>query len=174
MSYKVKVYIVEDNVLYARVLKKQLTDDGLQVKVFHNGTDFIKNLGDKPDVVTLDYTLPDMTGKEVLATIQEKMPSTQVIVISAQEDISTAIELMKNGAYDYIMKAPDTREKLSRVIKNIYNTISEGGRDGKGMIAWKNSFSSEKIQQLANYIISLQGTNPENAKAPEGEKWEGE
>lgn len=59
-------------------------------------------------------------------------------------------------------------------IKNIYNTISEGGRDGKGMIAWKNSFSSEKIQQLANYIISLQGTNPENAKAPEGEKWEGE
>lgn len=57
-------------------------------------------------------------------------------------------------------------------IKNIYNTISEGGRDGKGMIAWKNSFSPEKIQQLANYIISLQGTNPDNAKAPEGEKWE--
>lgn len=59
-------------------------------------------------------------------------------------------------------------------IKNIYNTISEGGRDGKGMIAWKNSFSAEKIQQIANYIISLEGTNPANAKAPEGDKWEGE
>jgi len=57
-------------------------------------------------------------------------------------------------------------------IKNIYNTISEGGRDGKGMIAWKNSFSPEKIQQVANYIISLQGTNPDKAKAPEGDKWE--
>ncbi|MEI6864868.1 cbb3-type cytochrome c oxidase N-terminal domain-containing protein [Flavicella sp.] len=56
-------------------------------------------------------------------------------------------------------------------IKNIYNVISEGGRDGKGMIAWKNSFSPEKIRLLANYIISLQGSNPENAKAPEGEKW---
>ena len=56
-------------------------------------------------------------------------------------------------------------------IKNVYNTISEGGRDGKGMIAWKNSFSPEKIQQISNYVLSLQGTNPENAKAPEGDKW---
>lgn len=56
-------------------------------------------------------------------------------------------------------------------IKNVYNTISEGGRDGKGMIAWKNSFSPKKIQQLANYVLSLQGTDPANAKAPEGEKW---
>ncbi len=117
-----KVFIVEDNVLYARVLKKQLTEDNLQVKVFHNGTDFINCLNEKPDVVTLDYTLPDMTGKEVLAKIQEKQPNTQVIVISAQDSIDTAIELMKNGAYDYIMKAPDTREKLSHIINNIYKT----------------------------------------------------
>lgn len=56
-------------------------------------------------------------------------------------------------------------------IKNIYSTISNGGRDGKGMIAWKNSLSAEKIQQVASYVWSLQGTNPEKAKAPEGDKW---
>ena len=117
-----KVYIVEDNELYARVLKKQLTDDGLEVKVFHNGTDFINALHEKPDVVTLDYTLPDMTGKEVLLAIQKQHPDAQVIVISAQDSIDTAIELMKIGAYDYIMKAPDTREKLSNIIRNIYKT----------------------------------------------------
>lgn len=117
-----KVFIVEDNELYARVLKKQLTDDNLQVKVFYNGTDFINALDEKPDVVTLDYTLPDMTGKEVLTKVQKEHPEAHVIVISAQESISTAIELMKNGAYDYIMKAPDTREKLSHIIKNIYKT----------------------------------------------------
>jgi len=115
-----KVYIVEDNELYARVLKKALTDEKLQVKVFHNGTDFINALHDKPDVVTLDYTLPDMTGNEVLMKIQQIHPDTQVIVISAQDSIDTAIELMKNGAYDYIMKAPDTREKLINAINNIY------------------------------------------------------
>jgi DNA-binding NtrC family response regulator len=67
----------------------------------------------------LDYTLPDMTGYDVLKKIQKRMPGTNVIIISAQENINTAIDLMKNGAYDYIMKAPDTREKLSNIIKNI-------------------------------------------------------
>ncbi len=57
-------------------------------------------------------------------------------------------------------------------IKNIFNTVSNGGRDGKGMIAWKNSLSAEKIQQISNYVWSLQGSNPDKAKAPEGDKWE--
>ena len=121
-SIQYKVFIVEDNILYARILKKQLVDDNYQVKVFHNGTDFINCLHEKPDVITLDYTLPDMTGKDVLKKIQQKLPGAHVIVISAQENIDTAINLMKNGAYDYIMKAPDTREKLSNIIKNIYKT----------------------------------------------------
>ncbi len=117
-----KIFIVEDNELYAQVLKKQLVNDQFQVKVFYNGRDCIANLGEKPDIITLDYTLPDMTGQQVLKEIQQKLPDTQVIVISAQENITTAIELMKSGAYDYIMKAPDTREKLSHIIKNIYKT----------------------------------------------------
>jgi DNA-binding NtrC family response regulator len=58
----------------------------------------------------------------VLREIQKESPGTNVIVISAQENINTAIDLMKNGAYDYIMKAPDTREKLSNVIRNIYKS----------------------------------------------------
>jgi DNA-binding NtrC family response regulator len=119
---KYNVFIVEDNKLYAQVLKKQLLNDQYQVKVFYNGKDCIASLDEKPDVITLDYTLPDMTGHEVLKEIQRKQPNSHVIIISAQESISTAIELMKNGAYDYIMKAPDTREKLSNVIKNIYTT----------------------------------------------------
>ncbi|MBN1985006.1 MAG: sigma-54-dependent Fis family transcriptional regulator [Prolixibacteraceae bacterium] len=117
-----KIFIVEDNELYAQVLKKQLVNDQFQVKVFYNGRDCIANLSEKPDIVTLDYTLPDMTGHQVLKEIQQKLPDTHVIVISAQENINTAIDLMKSGAYDYIMKAPDTREKLSNIIKNIYKT----------------------------------------------------
>ena len=78
-NIKYKVYIVEDNVLYARVLKKQLLNDNYQVKVFHNGTDFIESLHEKPDVITLDYTLPDMTGQDVLKRIQTGLPSAHVI-----------------------------------------------------------------------------------------------
>ncbi|WP_321343307.1 sigma-54 dependent transcriptional regulator [uncultured Draconibacterium sp.] len=147
-----KVYIVEDNVLYARVLKKQLLDDQLQVKVFNNGSDFINAMSEKPDVVTLDYTLPDMTGKEVLAKIQEKIPDTHVIVISAQDDISTAIELMKNGAYDYIMKAPDTREKLSNIIRRIYQT---------DQLQTENTNLKEAVAEKYNFKNLIKGNSRE-------------
>jgi len=120
---KYNLFIVEDNKLYAQVLKKHLITEDYKIKVFYNGRDCLANLeNEKPDVLTLDYTLPDISGHDALKGIQKKSPDTHIIIISAQESINTAIELMKNGAYDYITKAPDTRERLSNVIKNIYKS----------------------------------------------------
>ena len=56
-------------------------------------------------------------------------------------------------------------------IKNIFHTITEGGRDGKGMIAWKTTYKPSEIQKIASYVWSLQGTTPAEPKAPEGEIW---
>ena len=54
-------------------------------------------------------------------------------------------------------------------IGNVFNTISEGGRNGKGMVSWKSSLKPSEIAQVASYVISLHGTNPPDAKAPEGD-----
>ena len=56
-------------------------------------------------------------------------------------------------------------------IKNVFRTISEGGRDGKGMVAWKNSLKPVEMAQVASYLLQFQGTAPANPKAPEGEIW---
>ncbi|AOW20656.1 cbb3-type cytochrome c oxidase N-terminal domain-containing protein [Urechidicola croceus] len=56
-------------------------------------------------------------------------------------------------------------------IKNVFNTVSEGGREGKGMIPWKATLKPSEIQQVASYILSLQGSTPAKPKAPEGEIW---
>ena len=56
-------------------------------------------------------------------------------------------------------------------VKNLFHTITNGGRDGKGMIAWKGTLKPKEIQKVANYILSLKGSNPADAKAPEGEVW---
>lgn len=56
-------------------------------------------------------------------------------------------------------------------VKNLFHTITNGGRDGKGMIAWKSALKPTEIQLVASYILSLQGSNPANAKAPDGELW---
>lgn len=56
-------------------------------------------------------------------------------------------------------------------IKEIFHTITNGGRDGKGMIAWKGTLKPKEIQHVASYILSLKGSNPKDPKAPEGEVW---
>ncbi|WP_347925244.1 cbb3-type cytochrome c oxidase N-terminal domain-containing protein [Pontimicrobium sp. SW4] len=56
-------------------------------------------------------------------------------------------------------------------IKNVFQTISEGGRDGKGMIAWKQQLKPLEMAQVASYVLTLQGTTPATPKAPEGEIW---
>ena len=56
-------------------------------------------------------------------------------------------------------------------IKNVFNTVSEGGRNGKGMIAWKQSLKPSEMAQVASYVLQFQGTTPAKPKAPEGEIW---
>ncbi|MDX1760773.1 MAG: cbb3-type cytochrome c oxidase N-terminal domain-containing protein [Christiangramia sp.] len=56
-------------------------------------------------------------------------------------------------------------------IKNVFNTISEGGRAGKGMVSWKTDLKPDEIAQVASYVLSLHGTTPADPKDPEGELW---
>ncbi|PKV48301.1 cytochrome c oxidase cbb3-type subunit 3 [Aquimarina sp. MAR_2010_214] len=56
-------------------------------------------------------------------------------------------------------------------IKNVFRTISEGGRDGKGMVAWKQTLKPVEMAQVASYIITLGGTTPAEPKEPQGEVW---
>ncbi|MCA0132161.1 cbb3-type cytochrome c oxidase N-terminal domain-containing protein [Winogradskyella alexanderae] len=56
-------------------------------------------------------------------------------------------------------------------IKNVFKTVSEGGRDGKGMVAWKASLKPLEIAQVSSYLLQFQGTTPANPKDPEGEIW---
>ena len=91
----------------------------IEVQKFSTATSFLKALDQNPGAVTLDYSLPDMKGEEVLRRIRSYNTEIPVVVISGQEDISTAISLLNEGAYDYIVKNEDTKDRLWNVIKNI-------------------------------------------------------
>ena len=56
-------------------------------------------------------------------------------------------------------------------VKNLFHTVTNGGRDGKGMIAWKGTLKPKEIQKVVSYVLSLQGSNPKDPKAPDGEVW---
>lgn len=56
-------------------------------------------------------------------------------------------------------------------IKNVFHTLVNGGRDGKGMISWKGTLKPKEMQLVASYVLSLKGSNPKDPKAPDGEIW---
>ena len=56
-------------------------------------------------------------------------------------------------------------------IKNVFHTLVNGGRDGKGMISWKGTLKPKEMQKVASYVLSLKGSNPKDAKVSEGEIW---
>lgn len=117
---ELKIFIVEDDEWYAEYIKQcLLLDQDVTIETFPTGSSCMKNLKDYPDVITVDYRLPDMTGQELLKAIKEICPDTEVIIISEQGKIETAIELLKQGAYDYIVKSPDIRDRLLNMVRNL-------------------------------------------------------
>jgi DNA-binding NtrC family response regulator len=119
-----KIFVVEDSEWYNRLLVHTISmNPDYEVRGFFNGKDFLNCLHESPDIVTLDYRLPDYTGLEILKRIREESSDTQVILISEQEDIDTVVNLLKMGAYDYISKSEDIKDRLTNTVKNIRNGI---------------------------------------------------
>jgi two-component system, NtrC family, response regulator AtoC len=119
-----KIFVVEDSEWYNKLLVYTLSlNPDYEVKSFFNGKDFLKCLDETPDIVTLDYRLPDITGLEVLKKIKQENLNIQVILISEQGDIETVVNLLKLGAYDYITKSDDIKDRLLNTVQNIHKGI---------------------------------------------------
>ena len=114
------IFIIEDDKWYGELLEYHLANNPEYiVKRFTNGRDALANMYLKPCVVTLDYSLPDLSGEAVLKKIKQGYPETDVVMISGQEDVATAVNLLKEGAYDYIVKDDEARNRLWNIIIKI-------------------------------------------------------
>ena len=115
-----KVFIIEDDEWYRKLLTHTLSlNPNHEVRAFEDGTSALKALKEKPQLVTLDFRLPDFDGIELFGKIKEQLPETEIIVISEQQDIETAVTLLKKGAYDYLTKSEDIRDRLVHVLNQL-------------------------------------------------------
>ncbi len=124
-NQSIKVFVVEDDPMYRRMVTyiMELNPDH-EVHSFETGKACINHLHLKPSIISLDYTLPDMTGEDVLRKIKSYNKDIGVIILSGQQDISTAVKLLKQGAFDYITKDDETKERLLNSINHIKKQIS--------------------------------------------------
>lgn len=115
---KFRIFVVEDDPIQNRFIKYIMeSNPEHEVYAFDNGKDCLAQLDLQPDLVSLDYYLPDMHGASILKKIKAKNPRTQVIVLSGQKDINTAIKLIKQGADDYVTKDAGMEERLTNSVR---------------------------------------------------------
>ena len=147
---QLKIFILEDDRWYGTMLEHYLSlNPDYQVKRFENTKDFFQSLHELPDLITLDFTLPDMDGSQVLKKIKMQYPDLKVIIISGQEDIRTAVNLLKEGAFDYIVKDEDTNDRLWNAIQHLQeiSTLKKEVENLKGELRKQYDFSKTIIGQ---------------------------
>ncbi len=118
-----KIFIVEDDEIYSRLIKQSLKDEDYEIRTFETGQEFLDNLHEKPNIVTLDFMLPDYTGMDLLIKITKDYPEISTIVLSAQIDIKNVVDSYKNGAKNYIIKDINSILELKNDIKNLVTSI---------------------------------------------------
>lgn len=115
---KNKILIIDDEINIGLLLSKFLTKSGFDVLHTTTGSTALEILNkEKFDLVLCDYRLDDTDGKEILKYISESHPATGVIIITGYSDVKLAVELIKLGAYDYIVKPLYPDEILNTINK---------------------------------------------------------
>ncbi|HQV67539.1 MAG: response regulator [Saprospiraceae bacterium] len=115
-----KIFVVDDDVFTSAIFKQHLQNLGYDdITCFSSGTLCLNHLQERPDIILLDHEMGDLTGFDVLIKIKRFDPNIYVVMVSGQEDMMTAIDSLKYGAFDYIIKGDDTTYKITKVMERI-------------------------------------------------------
>ncbi|MCP5047599.1 MAG: response regulator [bacterium] len=118
------VLVVEDNVGLRRLIMKRLEREQYRVEVVEKGSEAISHLMSTSNtILLLDYKLPDMTGREVIQRLEEEGCTVPFIIITGHGDERTAVEMMKLGARDYLVKDHAFLDVLPQVMAHVSDQV---------------------------------------------------
>jgi DNA-binding NtrC family response regulator len=153
-----KIMLVEDEKITRKTLTDILKKENYDINSFSDGTEALNSLKqDKYDVVVTDLRLPGTNGLDILRSAKEINARTIVIIITAYATVETAIESLKLGAYDYLLK-PFSPEKLLSILKHIEqlsNVLSENEKLKSRLEFFEKKTiigSSDKVKVFLNMI----------------------
>jgi DNA-binding NarL/FixJ family response regulator len=119
------IFLIDDDPIQLEMTKFYLSERfSLQIFCYESGHEALANINLNPDIVLLDFHLNaenanESNGIEILKKIRNASPSTIVIMLSGQDKISVALECIKNGAYDYIIKGESSFVRIENLFNNI-------------------------------------------------------
>lgn len=152
MSAYFNVFIVEDDEWYLRMLEYHIKmNPDNEVHSFTSGKELIKNLNKRPDLITLDYSLGDENADDIVQQVKNFDADIPIVIISGQEDVNTAVDLLRKGVYDYIVKNEDTKDRIWNIIKHLKQNVDlkEELNLLREEVAHKYDFSSSMVGDSA-------------------------
>ncbi|MGQ2984827.1 cbb3-type cytochrome c oxidase N-terminal domain-containing protein [Flavobacterium sp.] len=136
--------------------------------------------GDQDAEFTAEMEVARIAVEEYKKTAKDLIDANTVTLLTDAAELAQGKKIFENncaachradGGGAIGPNLTDEHWLLGGGIKNVFNTITKGGRDGKGMVAWQGTLKPSEIQLVASYVLSLKGSNPKDAKAPDGEIW---
>lgn len=119
------IFLVDDEPIQNEMLKDYISERfKYQIKTYESGESALQDMYLNPEIVVLDFHLNShlpnaQNGVEVLKRIKEQYPAVQVIMLSGQDKLEVAIDSMKHGAYDYVIKGETAFSRMENVLNNI-------------------------------------------------------
>ena len=119
------IFLVDDEPIQNEMLKDYLSERFLyDIKIFDNGEAALQNMHLEPEIMVLDYHLSASkpgakNGVEILKEIKDKYPATEVIMLSGQDKIDVAVDSIKYGAYDYVVKGETAFSRMENTMNNV-------------------------------------------------------
>jgi DNA-binding response OmpR family regulator len=158
-----RILVVDDEESLRLSLKFKLKSAGFDVEVAVDGEDALEKLKARPaDAVLLDINMPRMSGIETLTLIRQQYPQTEAIMLTGFADFSTAIECLKIGAKDYLVKPVDTTELVTRLrslvrSRSTERALQEVHQEYLGFLTGDVLEPLKKIQSTLDTLAKLPG-----------------
>ena len=128
------IFIVDDDNMQASMLQDYLSKySTFTVQIFNSGEECLTHMDTKPEIIFLDYYFDKvgkdaMNGIEILKELKAKYPTTEVVMFSGQDKIEVAVNTIKYGAFDYIVKSESAFHRSENVIFNIIKRLKLQGQ----------------------------------------------
>lgn len=166
-----RILVVDDEESLRLSLKFKLKSAGFDVDVAVDGEDALEKLKARPaDAVLLDINMPRMSGIETLTLIRQQYPQTEAIMLTGFADFSTAIECLKIGAKDYLVKPVDTTELVTRLrslvrSRSTERALQEVHLEYLGFLTEDVLEPLKKIQSSLEHLVKQGDSEKERKKA---------
>ncbi|MES2701885.1 MAG: response regulator [Bacteroidota bacterium] len=138
------IFLVDDEPIQNEMLKDYISERfPYQIKTYESGEQAIKDMDLNPVIIVLDFHLnahlpSAQNGVEVLKQIKARHPQTTVVMLSGQDKLDVAVESMKHGAYDYVIKGETAFSRMENIINNVaeFRSIKSANNNYKKVIAF--------------------------------------